>query len=94
MRARSWRYSHVEASAPAARASMLWAGFGTVRSPRPIWTRTLRWRRSGAKAIGSPCIVCAPTHEDLKDIEKLAKESKIKIAIHNHGPEDKFMPTP
>jgi sugar phosphate isomerase/epimerase len=47
-----------------------------------------------AKAIGSPCMVCAPTHEDLKDIEKLAKEYKIRIAIHNHGPEDKFMPTP
>jgi len=47
-----------------------------------------------AKAIGSPTIVCAPTQEDLKDIEKLAKEFKIKIAIHNHGPEDKYMPTP
>jgi sugar phosphate isomerase/epimerase len=47
-----------------------------------------------AKAIGSPCIVCAPTKEDLPDIEKLAKEFRIKIAIHNHGPEDKFMPTP
>jgi sugar phosphate isomerase/epimerase len=47
-----------------------------------------------AKAIGSPTIVCAPTQEDLPDIEKLAKEFKIKIAIHNHGPEDKFMPTP
>jgi sugar phosphate isomerase/epimerase len=47
-----------------------------------------------AKAIGSPCIVCAPTHDVLPAIEKLAKEFKIKIAIHNHGPEDKFMPTP
>jgi len=48
-----------------------------------------------AKAIGSPCIVCAPTHEALPNIEKLAKEFKtIKVAIHNHGPEDKFMPTP
>lgn len=47
-----------------------------------------------AKAIGSPVIVCAPTQEDLKDIEKLVKEYNIKIAIHNHGPEDKFMPTP
>jgi sugar phosphate isomerase/epimerase len=47
-----------------------------------------------AKAIGSPCIVCAPTQEDLADIEKLAKEFNISIAIHNHGPEDKFMPTP
>jgi sugar phosphate isomerase/epimerase len=47
-----------------------------------------------AKAIGSPVIVCAPTQEDLPDIEKLVKEYNIKIAIHNHGPEDKFMPTP
>ena len=47
-----------------------------------------------AKAIGSPTIVCAPTQEQLKDIEKLVKEFNIKIAIHNHGPEDKFMPTP
>jgi sugar phosphate isomerase/epimerase len=47
-----------------------------------------------AKAIGSPVIVCAPTQEDLVDIEKLVKEFNIKIAIHNHGPEDKFMPTP
>jgi len=48
-----------------------------------------------AKAIGSPCIVCAPTAEALPNIERLAKQYKtIKIAIHNHGPEDKFMPTP
>jgi sugar phosphate isomerase/epimerase len=47
-----------------------------------------------AKAIGSPCIVCAPSQEDLADLEKLAKEFNIKVAIHNHGPEDKFMPTP
>jgi sugar phosphate isomerase/epimerase len=47
-----------------------------------------------AKAIGSPTIVCAPTQEQLPAIEKLVKEFDIKIAIHNHGPEDKFMPTP
>jgi sugar phosphate isomerase/epimerase len=47
-----------------------------------------------AKAIGSPTIVCAPTQQDLPDIEKLAKEFKIKIAIHNHGPEDKIFPSP
>ena len=47
-----------------------------------------------AKAIGSPTIVCAPTKEQLPEMEKLVKEFNIKIAIHNHGPEDKFMPTP
>ena len=47
-----------------------------------------------AKACGFPTIVCAPTQEQLPEIEKLVKEYDIKIAIHNHGPEDKFMPTP
>jgi len=47
-----------------------------------------------AKAVGFPTIVCAPTAESLPEIEKLVKEYDIKIAIHNHGPEDKHMPTP
>ncbi|MBY0502273.1 MAG: sugar phosphate isomerase/epimerase [Bryobacteraceae bacterium] len=47
-----------------------------------------------AKAAGFPTIVCAPTQAQLPEIEKLVKEFNIKIAIHNHGPEDKFMPTP
>lgn len=47
-----------------------------------------------AKACGFPTIICAPTHEQLPAIEKLVKEFDIKIAIHNHGPEDKHMPTP
>jgi len=47
-----------------------------------------------AKTCGFPVIVCAPTQEQLPAIEKLVKEYNIKIAIHNHGPEDKFFPTP
>ena len=47
-----------------------------------------------AKTCGFPTIVCAPTHENLPAIEKLVKQYNIKIAIHNHGPEDKFFPTP
>ncbi len=47
-----------------------------------------------AKTCGIPTIVCAPTQEQLPAIEKLVKEFNIKIAIHNHGPEDKFFPTP
>ena len=39
-------------------------------------------------------MVCAPTHENVKVIESLVKEYNIKIAIHNHGPEDKHFPTP
>ena len=47
-----------------------------------------------AKAAGMPVIVCAPTHETLPKMEKYVKEFNIKIAVHNHGPEDKHFPTP
>ncbi|HMF74309.1 MAG TPA: sugar phosphate isomerase/epimerase [Bryobacteraceae bacterium] len=47
-----------------------------------------------AKLAGFPLIVCAPTHETLPKLEKYVKEYDIKIAIHNHGPEDKHFPTP
>lgn len=47
-----------------------------------------------AKAAGMPVIVCAPTHETLPKMEKYVKEFDIKIAVHNHGPEDKHFPTP
>ena len=47
-----------------------------------------------AKAAGFPLIVCAPTPEILPKMEKFVKEYDIKIAVHNHGPEDKHFPTP
>lgn len=47
-----------------------------------------------AKAAGMPLLVCAPTHETLPKMEKYVKEFDIKIAVHNHGPEDKHFPTP
>jgi hypothetical protein len=46
------------------------------------------------KAAGIPIIVCAPTHENLPRLEKFVKEYNIKLAIHNHGPEDKNFPSP
>lgn len=47
-----------------------------------------------AKAAGMPLIVgtCAP--EVLPRIEKFVKRYDIKVAIHNHGPEDKHFPSP
>ena len=35
-----------------------------------------------------------PTPETLPRIEKFAREYDIRIAIHNHGPEDKLWPSP
>lgn len=46
------------------------------------------------KAAGIPICVCAPTHEALPRLEKFAKQYDIKIAIHDHGPEDKNFPSP
>jgi sugar phosphate isomerase/epimerase len=54
----------------------------------------IRHRFEYAKNSGMPMIVCAPTHETLPKMEKYVKEYNIKIAIHNHGPEDKHFPTP
>jgi sugar phosphate isomerase/epimerase len=47
-----------------------------------------------AKNAGMPMMVCAPAHTNLKALEALVKEYDIQLAIHNHGPEDKYYPTP
>jgi sugar phosphate isomerase/epimerase len=47
-----------------------------------------------AQLAGMPVIVCAPTHETLPKMEKYVKQYNIKIALHNHGPEDHHFPTP
>jgi sugar phosphate isomerase/epimerase len=47
-----------------------------------------------AKLAGMPLIVAAPSFKALDTVEKVAKESGIKVAIHNHGPEDKYFPSP
>ncbi len=47
------------------------------------------------KRAGVGVIVAGdPTPESLKWIERFVKEYDIRIAIHNHGPEDKFFPSP
>ncbi len=46
------------------------------------------------KLAGIPVMVCAPTHETLPMMEKYVKQYNIKLAIHNHGPEDKQFPSP
>lgn len=47
-----------------------------------------------AKRTGFPLIVCAPTAVTLPKLEKFVQQYDIKIAVHNHGPEDKNFPTP
>jgi sugar phosphate isomerase/epimerase len=48
-----------------------------------------------AKRAGVSVIVAGdPTPENLPHIEKLVKEYDLRIAIHNHGPEDKLWHSP
>ncbi len=47
-----------------------------------------------AQAAGLPIMVCAPARATLDQVEELVKEFDIKIAIHNHGPEDGEFPSP
>jgi sugar phosphate isomerase/epimerase len=47
-----------------------------------------------AKACGMPMMTIMPTAGTMPRIERFVKEYNIKVAIHNHGPEDKNFPTP
>ena len=47
-----------------------------------------------AKAAGMPVIVATADPPILPRIERFAKQYDIKVAIHNHGPEDKRFPSP
>ena len=48
-----------------------------------------------AKDVGVTTIVCSPRRDAIPLLDKLVKEFDLKLAIHNHGPEDKgFFPSP
>jgi len=46
------------------------------------------------KIAGIPLIIAGPTPQTLPRLERFVKEYDIRIAIHNHGPEDKYFPSP
>jgi len=55
----------------------------------------IRTKFEYCKRAGIGVIVAGdPTPQTLPRIEKFAKEYDIRIAIHNHGPEDKLWPSP
>jgi sugar phosphate isomerase/epimerase len=47
-----------------------------------------------ARDAGIPTIVCKPTRASLPALDRLVKEFDVRLAIHNHGPEDKVWPSP
>ncbi len=47
-----------------------------------------------ARACGMPLMVIAPTPTTLPRIERFVRQYDIAVAIHNHGPEDRYFPGP
>jgi sugar phosphate isomerase/epimerase len=75
-------------------AGMIIVGGGNISFPDSDDDAKRRAKFEYAKRAGMPLIVCAPTATTLPKLENLVKEFDIKIAVHNHGPEDKNFPTP
>ena len=74
-------------------AGIILVGCGNVSFPKDD-EADIRSKFEYAKRAGFPLIVCAPTAVTLPKLEKYVQEYNIKIAVHNHGPEDKNFPTP
>jgi inosose dehydratase len=47
-----------------------------------------------ARDAGIPTIVCAPDPSSMSLLDEMVKEFDIRLAIHNHGPEDDHFPSP
>ncbi len=47
-----------------------------------------------ARDIGVKVMVCAPEKSAVPLLDKMVREFDIRLAIHNHGPEDKQFPSP
>src|SRR5215210_108838 len=47
-----------------------------------------------ARDCSMPTIVCSPDPNSMPILDRMVKEYDIKLAIHNHGPEDKRFPSP
>lgn len=91
-------YNATPQEAKQARAEFEAAGFkvmavGNIHLPKDD-PDEIRQRFEFVKNLGVSMMVCIPTHSNIRTVEKLVKEYNIKVAIHNHGPEEKDFPTP
>ncbi len=75
------------------RAGLIITGGGTISMQKDDDT-AIRRCFDYALRCGMRLMVIAPTRKTLPRIEKFVKEYGIKVAIHNHGPEDKHFPSP
>lgn len=73
-------------------AGLKLSGSGVVNLPND--ETKARKAFENAKAAGMATLVCKPAKDAFPLVEKLAREFDQKLAIHNHGPEDRDYPTP
>jgi inosose dehydratase len=74
-----------------AAAGIALTGTGVVNLPND--EAKCRKAFENLKAAGVPTMVCKPEPVALPLVSKLAREYDLKLAIHNHGPEDKTYPS-
>lgn len=73
-------------------AGIALTGSGVVNLPND--EAKVRKAFENVRAAGMATMVCKPELAALPLVEKFVKEFDQRLAIHNHGPEDKFYPSP
>ena len=74
-------------------AGLVITGGGTIYFPKDE-DEDIKAKSDHAKSAGFPMIIGSPTHASIGRVESFVKKYDIKLAIHNHGPEDKEWPSP
>lgn len=74
-------------------AGLIIVGGGTISFPKYDEAQ-IRQAFEYGKRAGMPLLVVMPARDVLPKLGKFVEEYNIKIAVHNHGPEDKNFPTP
>jgi sugar phosphate isomerase/epimerase len=82
-----------KAKAEFQKAGLTLTGGGTVYMMKED-DDDIRFYFEYAKRLGLPMMNIGATQKTLPMIEKFAVKYNIKIALHNHGPEDKYFPAP
>ena len=73
-------------------AGLAVTGSGVIDLPND--EAAVRKAFTNAKAAGLPTMVCTPALAAFPMVEKFVQEFDIRLAIHNHGPENKTYPGP
>jgi inosose dehydratase len=90
-----WAGTAEECRAAAAKftdAGLTITGCGVIELPNK--EDAVRKAFENAKAAGLPTMVCKPHKDAFPLVEKFVKEFDLRLAIHNHGPEDAVYPSP